>query len=388
MKWLGREGDPVQPPPETHEPEPHEPEPTEPEPKGTPEAPSGSAEVDSAPPPAEPREPEPREPEVREAEPTSTPDPPHGGNSEGDPVQPAAEAHEPEPTGRPEAPHRDWKNPGDYSFTEDLDPLGWAWQFLRRNASYRQQCEAYIRAAAERGEILPWFGPYLDLEGHFVLSDLGELPILDTEIEAPGTEILRTAFLSWLGEVRHLPEYDDYSPRTWVHRNLNRGWGRRPVVVTIRVFLDFDLAAQFAWIQDRILSHQASIVWGTRQRKVGVVGGRLKVPRLKWGISKSKNRTLFRHYLRALDGAAAGARPQQIAEELFSDHFKGLPPRPPRRSRANPVDRQAWTDKLLTLSQRVRDDLRTARQLSMEPWVILFSNPPRQSLRQRIQDRE
>jgi hypothetical protein len=32
----------------------------------------------------------------------------------------------------------DWRLAGDYAFTADLDPAGWAWQFLRRCPGYRE----------------------------------------------------------------------------------------------------------------------------------------------------------------------------------------------------------------------------------------------------------
>jgi hypothetical protein len=303
-------------------------------------------------------------------------------------------------TGKAAAPRRDWKNPDAYRFTEDLDALGWAWQFLWRNDSYRQQCESYLSDAAARGETLPWFGPYFlrgEFGGQVVLSDVGELPILDTGIELPDSEAIRLAFAGWLGEVRHLPEFDDYSPRTWTQRmsgpgklgEADRGWGRGPFVGTFRVFLEFDLAPQFAWIQESILNFQALYAVGTRGRPEGIVGGRLKIRRLKWGISsKSGNRGRFKRFLRILDGTASRATPQQIGEVVFADRLKGLPPRPPKRARHNLDDKQAWQDRLKKLSQSVQDDLETARQLSCEPWVILFSNPPRKRWRQRIRQFE
>ena len=34
-------------------------------------------------------------------------------------------------------PRLDWRDPATYSYTRDLPPEGWAWEFLRRNPKYR-----------------------------------------------------------------------------------------------------------------------------------------------------------------------------------------------------------------------------------------------------------
>lgn len=305
-------------------------------------------------------------------------------------------------TGTAAAPQRDWTSPDDYRFTEDLDALGWAWQFLRRNAAYKRQCEHYISEVAARGETLLWFGPYFhsggELDGRVVFSDVGELPILDTRIELPGSAPLRLAFQGWLGDPRHLPEFEDYNPLSWTQKLsgngepgvADRGWGRGPYVGFFRVFLEFDLAPQFAWIQEYILSLQALYAEGTRERPLGIVGGRLKVRRLEWGISKSGNRERFQRYLRVLDGDAAGAEPRKIGKVLFSDLLRGLPPRPARPARHNSAavarerreaERRARASR--NAYDRARAALEAGRQLTREPWVILLSNPPHRQSRGR-----
>lgn len=39
---------------------------------------------------------------------------------------------------------RDWRNPEDYKFCQNLSPESWAWQFLRRNPEYQQDYEQFI----------------------------------------------------------------------------------------------------------------------------------------------------------------------------------------------------------------------------------------------------
>lgn len=39
---------------------------------------------------------------------------------------------------------RDWRNPEDYRFCEDLSPQLWAWQFLRRNPDYHKDYDWFI----------------------------------------------------------------------------------------------------------------------------------------------------------------------------------------------------------------------------------------------------
>lgn len=42
-----------------------------------------------------------------------------------------------------------WKNSADYDFTDDLAPEGWAWEFLRRNPSYRSDFETVTNILLE-----------------------------------------------------------------------------------------------------------------------------------------------------------------------------------------------------------------------------------------------
>jgi len=44
---------------------------------------------------------------------------------------------------------RDWRNPDDYAFTQDLSPELWAWQFLRRNPQYHKDYHWFISAWRE-----------------------------------------------------------------------------------------------------------------------------------------------------------------------------------------------------------------------------------------------
>jgi len=41
---------------------------------------------------------------------------------------------------------RDWRNPDDYAFTNDLSSELWAWQFLRRNPGYRKDYDWFVTA--------------------------------------------------------------------------------------------------------------------------------------------------------------------------------------------------------------------------------------------------
>ena len=39
---------------------------------------------------------------------------------------------------------RDWRNPDDYGFTNDLSPEQWAWEFLRRNPQYGKEWREFF----------------------------------------------------------------------------------------------------------------------------------------------------------------------------------------------------------------------------------------------------
>jgi hypothetical protein len=39
-------------------------------------------------------------------------------------------------------PRSDWRSPAVYAYVSDLDPSGFAWEFLRRNPEYRREYRA------------------------------------------------------------------------------------------------------------------------------------------------------------------------------------------------------------------------------------------------------
>ena len=40
---------------------------------------------------------------------------------------------------------RNWRNTGDYEFTNSLSDEGWAWEFLRRNENYIKDWKKWLR---------------------------------------------------------------------------------------------------------------------------------------------------------------------------------------------------------------------------------------------------
>ena len=59
----------------------------------------------------------------------------------------------------------DWRNSKDYEYTKDLTPSEWAWEFLRRNPEFLDDCEALAEAhkngspeewAAARSKYFGW----------------------------------------------------------------------------------------------------------------------------------------------------------------------------------------------------------------------------------------
>lgn len=43
----------------------------------------------------------------------------------------------------------DWRSPASYHRAEALDQIGFAWECLRRNPSYRRDCQALAEKAAD-----------------------------------------------------------------------------------------------------------------------------------------------------------------------------------------------------------------------------------------------
>lgn len=50
--------------------------------------------------------------------------------------------------------YRDWRNDKEYAFTKDLDLLGWAWEFLRRNEEYQQDWRNELQIYFESDRVL------------------------------------------------------------------------------------------------------------------------------------------------------------------------------------------------------------------------------------------
>jgi len=59
----------------------------------------------------------------------------------------------------------EWWKPKDYSFTKKLDPLGWAWEFLRRNPDYRVDFEKELPGYLEWCEKMSSGPPMQELVG-------------------------------------------------------------------------------------------------------------------------------------------------------------------------------------------------------------------------------
>ena len=47
----------------------------------------------------------------------------------------------------------DWKDEVDYAFTKDLTPEGWAWEFLRRNETYKSDFETVSKILSDATDI-------------------------------------------------------------------------------------------------------------------------------------------------------------------------------------------------------------------------------------------
>lgn len=190
---------------------------------------------------------------------------------------------------------KDWRTAEDYSFTKDLPPWRWAWEFLRRNPEYQQDFrDAIHRLNAREGEYAAE-AELLDRTGYSIPE--GERVKSVPSIQSREKWLLWFYLNPELDVPRVSPFTEFGSLYLWVE-------GQRPLQdseVLVRVDLRFPIQPQLVLARDQLASRQRN------QTRRGDY--RRRVPRnqpKKWQL-----------YLRLLDARAVKAPYKEIAAVLF-----------------------------------------------------------------------
>jgi hypothetical protein len=190
---------------------------------------------------------------------------------------------------------KNWRDLEDYSFTDDLPPWRWAWEFLRRNPEYQADFQDAIRRFNAREGEYAAEAEILDAIGDFIPTDGWVKSVPSMQVHE-----------KWLLWFYLNPELDVPDNSPFVEFGNLYLWeeGRRPLQdyeVLVRFDLRFPIKPQWAFARERL---------GRRKRTKSTRGDfRQRVPRnqpKKWQL-----------YLRLLDARAANASYVEIAAVLF-----------------------------------------------------------------------
>lgn len=203
---------------------------------------------------------------------------------------------------------RNWRDPDEYAFTEDLKPWQWAWQFLRRNPKYRDDFQT----------ILEKFNAREDEYSQRVSKRLapGEEPE-----SIPNAECRRKWFIwYYLNPKIELPTTDPFVEIVDLYMSNTHLWPLQPHEATLRLDLQLPLVPQL---------ELARAILAPRQRNMSKRGElKLRQPR--------RHRHKWPLYLRLLDGVEVGASykdlawilpsppraDDQLQEKRVDDHLK------------------------------------------------------------------
>ncbi len=243
-----------------------------------------------------------------------------------------------------------WESASDYAFTSNLDDVGWAWEFLRRNAEYR---EDYAKAKAIQ-ELHQ--GKFLDLElkvSHESEDDLPDSwvvgarwwingPIRDPALNEPPLFI---SGFPWQPNSKQVENFFcvDADRAAWENIVTPHEIPRvqRPEFATLVFDLRKPLSDQVARARKTLSDRQAT---------------------LKTEIKKSpphKGSTNWPLYIRLLDAREAEATYAEIAHLIFKDQLG---------------NKQGYDP-----TKKIEKQLLRARELQKDPLSLLGWSHPIQS---------
>ena len=221
---------------------------------------------------------------------------------------------------------RYWRNPEDYSFTEKLDLAGWAWEFLRRNRTYREEFDAEVTKLQQFGYPEECSPPTtLDPEdpefcipcrSHEEINRWGIVAWFNPDHEKPSGPLFIPANLGvgllHLGGPLVTP-LDGI--KEWRHLELNLA----PSRIATQFNLSRPLKPQFEWAFNYIKWHQDWL------KRIGVLEiRRPTLPGDNWLL-----------YLQLLDAKDDGATTWEMGVTLLPQLYKGIEPKPARRVKRN-----------------------------------------------------
>jgi hypothetical protein len=213
----------------------------------------------------------------------------------------------------------DWREPEDYAYARDLNPRGWAWEFLRRNDEFRT-----ARAALLEITVGPPPGPAdrdaFDKEHARLRAQLDDFGLLASELQAFWP---RYFFISYHNPDRTADEMEPLwrgavrfgnNPSTRSQPFQPGTWAGFPHTI--------DLTFSFTKPLDVQIEMASRFLKECEQKVRAQSEVRAERPSIKY------NPRRFTLYLRLLDGHSNGASIAEMGQVLFGD--KGDPIRSAR----------------------------------------------------------
>lgn len=182
----------------------------------------------------------------------------------------------------------DWRNPEDYTYADDLRLHDWAWEFLRRNKSYRAASEKYWEAC-ERG-VMPDISDFTDASMPFNLEEPVDARLPARQADVPWS---RYVGMHMLDDYRYRREKSGI-PSSELALNFDL---TMPLEPQIRQATEYLQIFQKTWL-DYVKATEPEVEIGSKRR-----------PQVE----------KFKGYVRALDGEAVGAPQEEIGRVLFPE---------------------------------------------------------------------
>lgn len=204
--------------------------------------------------------------------------------------------------------YRNWRNPKEYTFCDELDLLGWAWEFLRRNEEYQRdwlaELKAYFKCPRITGDGYPAFFP--SKERRYCLSNDQTIWINHPDFyfvpnHKKGRYIHKYGTFHFVNPNQDSPSYLPFSNHhyfegksafgnTWHdEKTANKCFGSR--------YRQLDLAVDLAFPIDRQLERIKQIL-KKEQQELSELGS-IEIMKIK------HHKGLWKDYLRIVDAKSA-----------------------------------------------------------------------------------
>lgn len=239
----------------------------------------------------------------------------------------------------------DWKNTEDYTFTKELTPEGWAWEFLRRSPDYQKAYDEYLNEAKKLED---QFGPdwRTDPKAHVYDPPLGKNDWVDGFLLYGDPDLWQRRHLKWQSHLKWIYQFkakpfgldDMYDPQ----KSLDQGvkfipWALYPRIIETQDQAN-DLMKEFDVWSTENDEPDSSIIAVTQDialvafdlnlsigRQIKDLSKNLTKIRAERGLKKPKapsENPVWTLYLRVLDARQDGVSHKVIGETLWPEKMK------------------------------------------------------------------